>query len=68
VVRPTRFEEFQFLGDKLTQRFFDLDSDDPDVEARVQDVIKAETFLAFAPDTPAEARNRGYRQYRPQPD
>lgn len=65
MARPTRFEDFRYLGDKRTQVFYDLDSDDPEVEGRVQDVMQAETFLAFAPDTPSEARNRGYRPYRP---
>jgi hypothetical protein len=67
VQRPTRFEGFRYLGDKRTQLFYDLDRDDPDVEARVTDVVQAESFVAFCPDVPAEARNRGYRAYRSGP-
>ncbi len=62
--RPARFAEFRYLGDKRSQVFYDLDSDDPDVGARVDELMKSEQFAAFSPDTPAEARNRGYRAYR----
>jgi len=34
---------------------------DPDVTAAVDDLLASEKFLAFGPDTLAEARNRGYR-------
>ena len=60
--RPARFEEHRYLGDKRTQRLFDLDA--LDVDALVADVIAREQFATFAPDTVAEARNRGYRPYR----
>ena len=59
--RPTKFEEFRYVGDKRTQRYHDLD--DGELEAGVVDELMAsEQFTCFAPDTPAEARNRGYRQ------
>ena len=29
--RPTRFEDFRYLGDKRKQVVYDLDSDDPNV-------------------------------------
>ena len=61
--RPARFEEHRYLGDKRTLRLHDLDA--PDVDALVADVISSEQFATFAPDTLAEARNRGYRPYRP---
>ena len=60
MARPTKWEHHRYLGDKRTQIVYDLDAPDVD-EALVDDVITAETFLAFAPDTLAEARNRGYR-------
>jgi len=60
--RPARFEKHRYLGDKRTQRVYDLDA--PDVDALVADVIATEQFATFAPDTVAEARNRGYRPYR----
>ena len=60
--RPTRFEDFRYLGDKRSQRVYDLDAtDDPEMAARVDEIVASERFAAFAPDTLAEARNRGYR-------
>ena len=60
--RPAKFEHNRFLGDKRTLRVYDLDRYglDDRVTAAVDDVLQAETFLAFGPDTLAEARNRGY--------
>ena len=58
--RPTKFEEFRYVGDKRTQRYHDLD--DPDVDAdAVDELMTSEQFACFAPDQPSEARNRGYR-------
>jgi hypothetical protein len=66
MTRPTRFEHHKYMGDKRTQIVYDLDlyEEDPAVTAAVDDVLTAETFLAFGPDTIAEARNRGYRPQR----
>lgn len=64
MARPTRFEHHRYLGDKRTQIVYDLDLlDDPEVAAAVDDLLAAETFAAFGPDTLAEARNRGYRPH-----
>jgi hypothetical protein len=62
--RPTRFEDFRFLGDKRHQVVYDLDVDDADAEEKVAEVMDSEQFLAFGPDTLAEARNRGYHPHR----
>ena len=61
--RPGRFEDFRYLGDKRTQRVHDLDAiaHDPDVAAKVDELLGSERFATFSPDTLAEARNRGYR-------
>ena len=59
--RPTRFEHNRWLGDKRTQLVYDLDADETDPEV-IADIMAAESFLCFGPDTLAEARNRGYRQ------
>lgn len=67
MARPTRFEEFRYLGDKRSQVFYDLDADGPEVQERVDELMRSEQFLAFSPDTPAEARNRGYREFRTAP-
>jgi hypothetical protein len=62
VSRPTRFEEFRYLGDKRTQRVYDLDGEhSPEVTAKIDELVASERFAAFSPDTLAEARNRGYR-------
>ena len=62
--RPTRFEDSRYLGDKRHQVVYDLDVDDAEAEEKVAEVMVAETFLAFGPDTLAEARNRGYHLHR----
>ena len=64
--RPTRFEHSRFLGDKRSQRVYDLDlaDSDPSVAKAVADIMASEQFAAFSPDTLAEARNRGYRPDR----
>lgn len=59
--RPTRFEHYRFVGDKRRQVVYDLDNTDEAVEAAVAELMEAETYICFGPDTLAEARNRGYR-------
>ncbi len=60
--RPSKFEDFRYVGDKRTQRYLDLD--DPGLDpALVDELMASEQFTCFGPDTPAEARNRGYRAY-----
>ena len=59
--RPTRFEDFRYLGDKRTQVVYDLDTDDADAASAIAELLASEQFAAFGPDTLAEARNRGYR-------
>jgi len=57
--RPVRFEHTRWLGDKRNQHVYDLDVfDRPEV---IDELMEAQTFLCFGPDTLAEARNRGYR-------
>ena len=60
--RPARFEHFRFLGDKRTQRVYDLD--DYDNPAVIDELMESEQYASFGPDTLAEARNRGYRPVR----
>jgi hypothetical protein len=60
--RLGRFEDHRYVGDKRTQIVHDVDNvDSPD---HLQGMLAAESYLAFAPDTLAEARNRGYRLCR----
>lgn len=61
--RPTRFEAQRYLGDRRHQVVYDLD--DPDLDpGLVEELMASEQFTCFAPDTLAEARNRGYRLHR----
>jgi hypothetical protein len=60
--RPVRFEHHRFLGDKRKLVVYDLDTWDD--AAVIDELMQAETFLCFGPDTLAEARNRGYRLAR----
>jgi hypothetical protein len=64
--RPTRFEHHRYLGDKRTQVVYDVDELPESEAGRVTELLAAERFLCFAPDTLAEARNRGYRLWKGQ--
>ena len=60
--RPSRFEHNRYVGDKRTQIVHDVDTtDEVDV---IEELMAAETFICFGPDTLPEARNRGYRLCR----
>ena len=61
--RPTRFEEFRYLGDKRKQVVYDLDTDDADAQEHIAELLASEQFAAFSPDTLDEARNRGYHPH-----
>ncbi|MGE0879002.1 MAG: hypothetical protein AB7L13_20175 [Acidimicrobiia bacterium] len=57
--RLGRFEEHRYVGDKRNQVVHDIDAcTAPEV---VEELVAAQTFLCFGPDTVAEARNRGYK-------
>ncbi len=64
--RPGKFEHHRYVGDKRTQVVYDVDELGSDDEHLIAELMEAETFLCFGPDTLAEARNRGYRLYVPQ--
>ena len=58
--RPTRFEHNQWVGDKRNQVVHDVDAcTEPDI---INELLEAETYLSFGPDSLPEARNRGYRR------
>jgi hypothetical protein len=61
--RPVRFEHHRFVGDKRTQLVYDLDAWTD--AAVIDELMEAETYLCFGPDTLVEARNRGYRLAKP---
>jgi hypothetical protein len=64
--RPVKFEHHQYLGDKRNQVVYDVDAIEPEDEHLIEELMAAETYLCFGPDTVAEARNRGYRLFRKQ--
>lgn len=61
--RPGKFEHHRYLGDKRTQVVYDVDELDSSHSGLIDDLMAAETFICFGPDTLAEARNRGYRLF-----
>jgi hypothetical protein len=64
VTRPSRFESFRYLGDKRNQVVYDLDLvDEAGLQPVIDELMTSEAFAAFAPDTLAETRNRGYRPH-----
>lgn len=63
MARPTRFEHYQWLGDKRHMRVHDLDR--AGEACQIDELMASEQFAAFGPDSLPEARNRGYRPWRP---
>ena len=64
--RPARFEHHRYLGDKRNQVVYDVDALTEADRPVLDELVASERFLCFAPDTLAEARNRGYRLWRRQ--
>jgi hypothetical protein len=64
--RPGKFEHHQYVGDKRTQVVYDIDALGPEDEHLIEELMAAETFLCFGPDSLPEARNRGYKLYAKQ--
>jgi hypothetical protein len=64
--RPSKFEHHRYLGDKRSQVVYDLDNIAPEDEHLVNELMQAETYLCFGPDTLAEAENRCYRLFSKQ--
>ncbi|HEX2405379.1 MAG TPA: hypothetical protein VHM29_11815 [Acidimicrobiia bacterium] len=63
--RLSRFEAYRYLGVRDTMRFYDCDDDQQFDELTVrvsgEGLIGKDLIQAFAPDTPTEAMNRGFR-------
>lgn len=64
--RLGKFEHNRYVGDKRSQVVYDIDELAAEDEHRIEELLAAETFLCFGPDTLAEARNRGYKLFRKQ--
>ena len=62
--RLSRFESYRYLGIRDTMRVYDCDDEEQfaELSARVEEegLINENLLQAFAPDTPDEARNRGF--------
>ncbi|MCY4102433.1 MAG: hypothetical protein OXG55_04080 [bacterium] len=70
VYRPEGVADHRWIGDKRTGAVYDLDmvpADDSPLavgqtpRAVIDELVASGRYLCFAPDTLAEARNRGYR-------
>ena len=70
VYRPKGVADHRWIGDKRTGAVYDLDmvpaDDSPPAagqtpRAVIDELVASGRYLCFAPDTLAEARNRGYR-------
>ena len=65
MTRLSRFEAYRYIGVRDTMRFYDCDDDQQfdKLTVRVsEEGLSGKNMLqAFAPDTPTEAMNRGYR-------
>ena len=62
MARPVRFEHFRWLGDKRSLRVHDLDHSTESCD--IDELMKAETFASFGPDSLVEAKNRCYHPCR----
>jgi hypothetical protein len=58
--RLGRFEHNRWVGDKRSQVVHDVDN--CSAEDTLTELVSAETYTCFGPDTLAEARNRGYKR------
>ncbi len=64
--RLHKFEHNRFVGDKRTQVVYDIDELSEEYQPVIDELLAAETYLCFGPDTLDEARNRGYKLFHPQ--
>jgi hypothetical protein len=56
--RPARFEHYRYLGDKRSLVVHDLDNTGD--ACQLDELLTSEQFLAIAPQSLAEAKNRGF--------
>lgn len=64
--RPSKFEHHRYVGDKRTQVVYDIDGLGDEDAHLIEELMEAETYLCFGPDTLPEARNRGYKLFAKQ--
>lgn len=63
MARASRFQAFRWVGDKRTQLVYD--TDEWVDQAVIDEIVGSGVGTCFAPDTLAEARNRGYTEAAP---
>jgi hypothetical protein len=65
VGRLTRFEEHRYVGTRDDMVLYDCDDDDMltrlEQRASTEELLRRNLLQTFAPDTEAEAANRGFR-------
>jgi len=63
--RLSRFDAYRFVGVRDTMRFYDCDDENQfaEISRRVVEdgLVGKDMVQVFAPDTPVEAQNRGFR-------
>jgi hypothetical protein len=63
--RLSRFDAYRFVGVRDTMRFYDCDDENQfaEISRRVVEdgLVGKDMVQVFAPDTPVEAMNRGFR-------
>lgn len=62
MTRPIRFEHYRYLADKRFQVVHDLDNITEACD--LDDLMASEQYSAIAPESVAEARNRGNKPCR----
>ena len=65
MARLSRFKEHRFVGTRDDMRVYDCDDEDQfqvlSERVATEDLMAAKQLQTFAPDTPAQARNQGFR-------
>jgi hypothetical protein len=65
VSRLSRFEEYRYIGVRETMRVYDCDDEGQlgVLQGLVEegDLLDRNLIQTFSPDTPTEARNRGFK-------
>ena len=56
---PKELEGHRYVGDKRTQKVYDLETCTD--EDAIKDICAAKAYATFGPDELREARNRGYK-------
>jgi hypothetical protein len=64
--RLRRFEDYRFLGRRDQMRFYDCDDEAhlAELEPVIGELTHRNLIQTFAPDTPEEAANRGFKLAR----